>query len=66
MHNTCGSCSSCMAAKDSDTEPAARRSAFLTACIARFSLADFFFLLEFVPCDQQQLLFSGLHAICHV
>lgn len=39
-----------MAAKDSDTEPACRRSAFLTACIARFTLAAFFFLLELVPC----------------
>lgn len=49
---TWGSCSSCIAAKDSETVPDARRSCFLTACITRFSLAAFLRLLLLVPCKR--------------
>ncbi len=48
-----------MAAKDSDTKPASRRSCFLTACITRFSLAAFLRLLLLVPCTPE----GGSHQV---
>ncbi len=41
-----------MAAKDSETVPAARRSCFFTACTTLFSFIAFLRLLECVPCSR--------------
>lgn len=63
----CGSCSSCMAAKDSWCLSAARRSYFFTVCTTRFSLFFFFFLDELVPCKitfASQVLGFNVSTIC--